>query len=596
MKTYLLPSYIILLGTCQCVLVGCPTACTCSIIENSGQKVKCHNGGSLDTIISTLHSTTIYLEITSTTVNTLSPTDLSEIPAKNLQTLILRNCYISNIYDNTFETLLNLMHLNLTHNSISSISSNAFAGLTKLKTLDLSSNRISTLGEQLVPLIRLHSLDLGQNVLKEINSGVFRMLTHLQTLTLNGNKLENLHGDGLKGLGSLKTLNLRHCDLTTIPSDLFSNSRIIQTLDVGYNRIFSLPPSKDFIQSSPYLRILIVDGNRIEALNKHQFSGMRMSLLNLAKNRIRQLPFGVFEHFNVNELDLSENVINSIHRNAFTQIALQLTKLNLAGNSLGALPTGWADSLYRLQHLNLSMCALDHLNTHEFGKLQSLQILDLSKNRIKYIPQPVLDSFNRLIQVTLEQNAWHCDCKMLPFRKWLFTSKIGNIHCSSRYSLECRNPKCSSPPLLSGQIISLTDSSELVKVCQETDESSPMKTSYVIAISVGCVVGVTATIAIIIICIRYSSGKITLSCNDSQISSYEMEDKDKSTKPFHDIDVGSLDESDKSFVVRNFFHSMVPDPSVVSRGSPEMSRKEVDFSCSSLNSVGYNPMGRESAV
>jgi hypothetical protein len=41
---------------------------------------------------------------------------------------------------------------------------------------------------------------------------------------------------------------------------------------------------------------------------------------------------------------------------------------------------------------------------------------------------------------------------------------------------------------------------------------------------------------------------------------------------------------------------MVPDPSVVSSGSPEMSRKEVDFSCSSLNSVGYNPMERESAV
>jgi Leucine-rich repeat (LRR) protein len=73
----------------------------------------------------------------------------------------------------------------------------------------------------------------------------------LQTLTLNGNKLENLHGDGLKGLGSLKTLNLRHCDLTTIPSDLFSNSRIIQTLDVGYNRIFSLPPSKDLKLMEP---------------------------------------------------------------------------------------------------------------------------------------------------------------------------------------------------------------------------------------------------------------------------------------------------------------------------------------------------------
>ncbi|XP_052061116.1 leucine-rich repeat-containing protein 15-like [Mytilus californianus] len=588
----------ILLGTCAVLVTGCPTTCTC-LRKNSKEEVTCSSGGSLQTIISTLDASTSYLEVISTTVNSLSPTDFSGITATNLKTLILRNCYISNIYDNSFELLSNIVNLNLTHNSISTISTNAFAGLTNLRSLDLSSNRISELGEQLLPLVHLQKLDLGENLLTDLNSGVFRTLTHLQILTLNGNKLENLHGDGLKGLGSLKRLNLRHCDLTAIPSDLFANSRIVQILDIGFNRVVLLPSSEVFVQKSPYLNTLIADGNRIESLKRDQFSNMHMAKLCLAKNRIRQIQYGVFDHFDVQELDLSENVISSIHRNAFSQIALQLTKLNLAGNPLGTIPEGCLNSLYRLQHLNLSMCALNHLDIDEFGKLQRLETLDLSRNRIPYTPQPVLDSFNHMSQVNIEQNAWHCDCHILPFRRWLSTSNVGNMYCSSLYSLDCRHPKCSSPPKLAGQIIKLTDERDLK--CEKVTERSPLKKSQVIGISVGCIICFTIIIAIIIICIRHSQGKISLSCNDSQISSTELGDKDRSTKPFHDPEVGSLDESDKSFVVRNFFHSMVPNPSAVSRGSPEMSRKELDVShrsqsYSTLNSVGYNPMGRESAV
>lgn len=583
--------YIILTGIWHFLVLGCPTTCTC----NQQNEVTC-SGGSITTIVTTLESTTTQLEIVSTTVKFLSPTDFRGITATNLQILILRNSYIETINDNTFEGLTNLIQLNLTQNSIGVLQPNAFVGLSKLQTLDLSTNSISSLADQFLPLIQLQTLDLSENSLTDISSGVFRMLTHLRTLTLNGNKLRNVQGDMLKGLGSLKRLDLRYCDLTTIPSDLFANSRILQTFDVGYNRLFSLPPSSEFIHSAPYLNTLNLEGNQIEILTPDQFSGMHLSYLNLAKNRIRELQYGIFNHLDVIELDLSENVLNgnSIHTQVFAPIALQLVRLNLAGNSLGMLPPGSLDHLYRLQILNLSMCALTQLNTDEFGRLQNLMILDLSNNRISYIPQPVLDSFNRLSQVNIEQNAWHCDCQIVPFRRWLFTSKIGNIRCSSTNSLECRNPKCSSPPLLAGQIIQLTDDNQLV--CIESQHSPPMKTSLVIGIAVGCVASITILIAAIIICIRYSQGKITFACNDSQINSNEMEDKEKPTKPFHDIDVGSLDESDKSFVVRNFFQTMVPDPCDVSRGSPELSNKEMNFSCSSLNSGEYNPMGRESAV
>ncbi|CAG2240030.1 unnamed protein product [Mytilus edulis] len=174
----------ILLVTSAILVTGCPTTCTC-IREDGKEKVTCSSGGSLQTIISTLDSSTSYLEVISTTVNSLSPTDFSGITATSLTTLILRNCYISNIYDNTFELLPNVVNLNLTHNSISTISTNALAGC-QTRDVDLSSNRISKLGEQLLPLVYLQKLDLGENLLTDLNSGVFRTLTHLQTLTLNG--------------------------------------------------------------------------------------------------------------------------------------------------------------------------------------------------------------------------------------------------------------------------------------------------------------------------------------------------------------------------------------------------------------------------
>lgn len=576
------------------IVTGCPQKCTCT-----NSKTTCNRATSLRDIVTKLDSNTDELEIFSTTINSLSATDFEGNTASNLKTLILHNCFINQIYDNAFNDLSQLENLNLSQNSISSISGNAFSRLVHLTILDLSSNGITSLGEEFVPLIQLQYLDLGQNYLTTINAGVFRMNSLLQTLVLHENKLGNLHGDSFKGLTGLKNLILRNCDLTSIPTDLFTNLRIINKLDVGNNRIVVLPQSDFFVQNAQYLRTLLLDGNQLEALAINQFSGMHLDELTLGKNRIRAIPYGAFDHLDVKNLDLSENAINSIHRNAFRQIGAQLSRLNLAGNSLGSVPSESLESLYRLQYLNLSMCHLDHLDTYEFQQLHYLQVLDISKNRIPYIPHPVLDSFNRLSQVTIEQNAWNCDCHIIPFRKWLFTSNVGKMHCSSIHSIECRNPKCSTPPLLAGQQIRLTEEQQLK--CEEFDYDHNLTTLQVVGISVGCIVGVAVLVAVIIICIRYLQGKITLTCNDSQISSHDLGEKDRSSRPFHDPDVGSLDESDKSFVVRKFFNSMDADPSAISLGSPDFSQKDLKFSqysrsYSSLHSVGYNPMGRESAV
>ena len=53
---------------------------------------------------------------------------------------------------------------------------------------------------------------------------------------------------------------------------------------------------------------------------------------------------------------------------------------------------------------------------------------------------------------------------------------------------------------------------------------------------------------------------------------YYMEKKDRRSI---DPDIGSLNESDKSYVVRNYFSSMLPDPEAVSRGTPSMTKNRL---------------------
>ena len=48
--------------------------------------------------------------------------------------------------------------------------------------------------------------------------------------------------------------------------------------------------------------------------------------------------------------------------------------------------------------------------------------LYLSDNKLRLLPDSILDNLQNLKQVSLSGNPWDCDCNALKFKKWL-TSK-----------------------------------------------------------------------------------------------------------------------------------------------------------------------------
>ncbi|KAL2079869.1 hypothetical protein ACEWY4_023662 [Coilia grayii] len=87
--------------------------------------------------------------------------------------------------------------------------------------------------------------------------------------------------------------------------------------------------------------------------------------------------------------------------------------LRLDRNHISAIPERAFAGLRLLRELNLSSNALETLGEGAFSGLEaSLQLLDLSHNRISSVHK---DAFARLkgrARVLVEDNPWHCDCAL----------------------------------------------------------------------------------------------------------------------------------------------------------------------------------------
>ncbi|XP_062386222.1 LOW QUALITY PROTEIN: leucine-rich repeat-containing protein 3B [Sardina pilchardus] len=87
--------------------------------------------------------------------------------------------------------------------------------------------------------------------------------------------------------------------------------------------------------------------------------------------------------------------------------------LRLDHNHISAIPERAFAGLRLLRELNLSGNALETLGESAFSGLEaSLQLLDLSHNRISSVHK---DAFSRLLgsaRIVVEDNPWHCDCAL----------------------------------------------------------------------------------------------------------------------------------------------------------------------------------------
>lgn len=305
----------------------------------------------------------------------------------------------------------------------------AFVGLSGLQALylDYCSLKESILRENyLEPLSALESLNLFGNQIKRIRPAMFfSRMTSLKDLNLKLNTVDKLCESDLVGFRGkhFRNVNLDSVQFKTMSGQDFDwktcgnafRGMSFQFLDLSRNG-FNVAKSKRFFKAIGDTKIshLKLSGhmgkgfsyNNLRDPDHSTFEGLRNSsvlTLDLSKSRIFALQQGVFSPLKeVVIIDVSQNRVNQIHRNAFDGLQGNLKMLNLSHNLLGEIYSYTFASLTHLRVLDLSYNHIGALGHGSFAGLPNLKALFLTGNSLRDVGVPA--SLPRLQFLLLNEN------------------------------------------------------------------------------------------------------------------------------------------------------------------------------------------------
>ena len=209
----------------------------------------------------------------------------------------VNNSAIVELKENTFKGL-KISNLQISNAKISKVSPNAFRGLEDtLQGLNLADNELTEVPVETLRTLRLlSSLDLTNNQIQYVPNNAF-VTIRLKTLKLSDNNVTLADGafNGLEQ--SLKNLNLKGCQLKSVPKAL-ANLAGLAFLDLAQNSI--------------------------RDLGSGDLSGLSsLTALNLERNVIQKLSPSVFYGINdtVSSLSLLNNLLTSYPTQAITSLA-----------------------------------------------------------------------------------------------------------------------------------------------------------------------------------------------------------------------------------------------------------------------------------
>ncbi len=178
------------------------------------------------------------------------------------------------------------------------------------------------------------------------------------SLTCVAHRDSHIHGQGLSAVtmssytgyeSVITNLVLAHNNLTVLPETLLSTLQALESLDVSFNKLTSLPAGFSHIRN---LRFVWLAGNSLRKLPS-DFAKCRSTLtfLDISHNPFRNLPAAVYKCCNLVELKASH--IDLWELSPEIGALEKLEHLHLAGNALSKLPDALA-ALKQLQVFDVS--------------------------------------------------------------------------------------------------------------------------------------------------------------------------------------------------------------------------------------------------
>ncbi|NWI71221.1 CHADL protein, partial [Todus mexicanus] len=274
-------------------------------------------------------------------------------------------------------------------------------------------------------------LDLHRNTFRTVLPGAFPGLKELVSLHLQSCDIRALHPGALRGLESLVYLYLTNNRLSTLAAAAFEGAPQLAYLDLDHNAFTHLPAGA--FQLLPNLISLHLQHNVIGELAEGDLAGARgLRWLFLAENSIRRIAPTAFAPAKMLEkLHLEGNCLAEVPTAALRGLPA-LSELKLSRNPIKHVGDGaFLPVASSLQHLYLDNMGLERVRPPPRLNLPSLGIspgafaglgpkirsLYLESNRMRNVPD--MSNFTGLEILNLSDVPFHCDCRLLPLRRWI---------------------------------------------------------------------------------------------------------------------------------------------------------------------------------
>uniref|UniRef100_A0A8C5QJR9 PH domain leucine-rich repeat-containing protein phosphatase 2 n=1 Tax=Leptobrachium leishanense TaxID=445787 RepID=A0A8C5QJR9_9ANUR len=341
-----------------------------------------------------------------------------------LQTLILDGNSLT-LLPEELGALQQLSTLGLSFNDFSNIP-NVYEKLCSVEKLCMAGNCVETLNLQMLNNVpQLKYIDLRMNHLAQVVGGSMEGIKHVLYVDVRDNRLTELD---LSCMGSLEQIHCERNQLTELMLCGFS----LRTIYASSNRLASvavfmapalllsadfsrncLSTVPDWLGDAKKLEALDLSGNLLTELPFRLMCSQSLRKLLVGHNQLKSLP-NPMETIPLDTLDVQHNTLSHLPDTLFI-MALNLRFLNASANVLESLPSASSDeeSISRLHvlyltnnrltdqylpvlaaHINLRILHLAYNQLEAFPasklhKLELLEELNLSGNRLKTIPSTV---------------------------------------------------------------------------------------------------------------------------------------------------------------------------------------------------------------
>ncbi|KAF6091101.1 matrix remodeling associated 5 [Phyllostomus discolor] len=223
-----------------------------------------------------------------------------------------------------------------------------------------------------------------------------------------------------------------HCTFRSLASVPAGISPHVERINLGFNSIQAL--SEASFAGLSKLELLMLHGNNIPSIPDGALGDLRsLQVLKFSYNKLRVLTAQTLRGLHgLVRLHVDHNELEFIHPQAFQGLT-SLRLLHLEGNLLQQLHPGTFSTFSLLGHFLLS----------------GIRHLYLADNRMRSLPDGMLQTLPLLENLYLQGNPWACDCAMRGFVRWEAKSK-GVLKCKKDKAYDGGQlcALCSSPEQL----------------------------------------------------------------------------------------------------------------------------------------------------